>query len=183
MKIWTEEEFLDNSVWYHTTEREFANNIKENGVIASINATTELDFGYGFYLTPSLEWSKKYAEGYRDPVILEYHFTPRALLGGDNNYAFFQELNDTFAEFVFNNRMYYEEYEDNCIHDYLLVGGVMSDGDQPVDFERYRSEKITKEELFRRLCIPKEDWQLVIHSQDLCSKLRVFDTLEVKGGE
>lgn len=183
MKQWSEREFLQQDIWYHATEDFYVKDILKDGVIADINADVELDFGFGFYLTPSFDWAKKYSEGYSAPRILEYHFTPESLLESDSTYKFFGELNTEFAEFVFNNRMYFEKYDSKCVHTYDFVGGVMSDGNQPVDFERFRNGLISKEELFRRICIPKEDWQIVIHSQTMCNKLKKpFAIHDLKGG-
>ena len=185
MRNWTEEDFLKCPIWYHATLKRYQNNILKK-VIADINKDTELDFGYGFYLCPNFEWALKYAKGLAesdgsDACVIEYHFTLENLLCGSTNYRFFGELNTEFADFVFYNRMYFENYPSKCIHDYLLVGGVMSDGQQTIDFDKYRNNKIIKEELYRRLCIPKEDWQVVIHSQELCDQLpKAYAVYDIK---
>ena len=138
---------------------------------------------YGFYLAANLSCAQKYAAGFEDARIIEFHFKPIDILKGSSNYRFFEALDEEFAEFVFSNRMYYLESEDNCYHKYDLVAGVMSDGTQATDFEEYRDGDITKEELFRRLLLPREDWQIAIHSQALCNCLAPSRAFDLKGGE
>ena len=186
MKNWIEEDFMNHNQWYHATPKRYCESVLKH-IIADINKDVELDFGFGFYLCPNFEWAKKYAKGIEESgeeeaCIIEYHFTPKELLDGDKNYRFFNELNTEFADFVFANRMFFEDYPTNCTHNYLLVGGVMSDGEQPVDFEKYRLSLMSKEELYHRICLPKEDWQIVIHSQELCDKLKPYYVYDLKGG-
>lgn len=183
MKQWTEKDFLSNEKWFHATSARFFEKIIKEGIIADINRESELDFGYGFYLASSKEWTEKYAKGFDNARILEFHFKPIDILSGSKNYKFFESLNNDFAEFVFSNRMYFQESEDNCFHRYDLVAGVMSDGTQITDFEEFRNEDISKEELFRRLLLPREDWQLALHSQTLCNLVKPYSAYDLKGGE
>ncbi len=180
---WNEQDFLTNDKWYHATSAKFFRKIVKNGIIADINRNTELDFGYGFYLAASLSWAQKYAKGFDDARIIEFHFRPVDILKGSKNYRYFDTLDEEFAEFVFSNRMYYSESTDNCIHTYDLVAGVMSDGTQATDFEEFRDGEITKQELFRRLLLPREDWQIAIHSQKLCNLLVPVRAFDLKGGD
>ena len=183
MRQWNEQEFLSHDRWYHATSERFFNNIIHNGIIADVNQYSELDFGYGFYLAASSKWAEKYAKGFENERIVEFRFRPVDILGENSNYKFFGELNEDFAEFVFSNRMYYTNYANYCIHSYDLVAGVMSDGTQITDFEEFRDGDITKVELFRRLLMPKEDWQLTLHSQSLCNKIIPSRAYDLKGGE
>lgn len=115
---------------------------------------------------------------------MEFHFSPKKLLNGSKNYRFFGRLNREFAEFVFKNRMFYKEYPSKCVHNYLMVAGVMSDGNQPAAFKRYLDNGGTeaeKEILFSELCRPEEDWQLLIHSQKLCDRLQVAAVYDMEG--
>ena len=181
MKVWSQEEFLNHEIWYHATSGIFFERILTDGVVASVNKDTELDFGYGFYLTPSYRWAKKFAEGFNNPRIIEFHFKPIEILAGSKNFNFFGRLNMKFADFVFHNRMDYEQYPDKCVHNFALVGGVMSDGNQIMDFEEYRSGLIGKDELYQRICTPKEDWQLLIHAQSLCDRIAPFAAYDLEG--
>lgn len=47
----------------------------------------------------------------------------------------------------------------------------------------YELHRITKGELFERLLEPKEDWQLLIHSQELCNQLKLTRIFNVRGEE
>ncbi len=183
MKKWTEQDFMSNGIWYHATSEKFFKKIINEGILANVNRESELDFGYGFYLASNIQWSQKYAEGFEEARILVFNFRPVDILKGNSNYRFFGELDEEFAEFVFGNRMYYSECEDNCFHNYDIVAGVMSDGQQSTDFEEYRNKEISKEELFRRLLMPREDWQIAIHSQALCNMIVPSRAFDLKGGE
>ncbi len=182
MKQWTEKEFLSNTHWYHATSAKFFEKIMEKGVLADVNRNSELDFGWGFYLTANSKWAEKYAMGFENERIIEFCFKPRDLLGDSKNYRFFGKLDKDFAEFVFSNRMYFEKSPNYCVHNYELVGGVMSDGTQVTDFEEFRNREITKDELFRRLLLPREDWQLLLHSQELCNQIKPSRAYDLKGG-
>ena len=134
------------------------------------------------HLTPSISWSMKYAAGFSDPRIIEYHFVPNELIRNGFSFKYFGELNDEFADFVFSNRMFFMDSPLFCFHNYDFVIGVMSDGNQPLDFEKYRQNIITKEELYRRICIPKEDWQISIHSQSICDIIKPSFIRDLSGG-
>ncbi len=183
MEKWTEKDFLSHNRWFHATSARFFDSIIHQGIIANINRDTELDFGYGFYLAANPKWAEKYAKGFEDARIIEFHFRPIDILQGNPNYKFFGALNEEFADFVFSNRMFIATSERECAHDYDLVAGVMSDGSQVVDFEEFRDKEISKSELYRRLLLPREDWQIAIHSQELCNHIFPFRAYDLKGGE
>ncbi len=183
MKMWTKEEFVNHDVWYHATEDVFFSKILSEGIIANINADTPTDFGFGLYLCPSLEWARKYAKAFRHGIIIEFHFSPLELIKNHSElkYQFYGELNNEFADFVFDNRKHYSEHLTKCVHDYCFVGGVMSDGQQISDFREYDNKLIDKQELYRRLLEPKEDWQLLLHSQELCDLIKPYDAFDLGG--
>ena len=183
MRQWKEHEFLSCNRWYHATSKKFFDKIIHDGIKADINRHSELDFGYGFYLAENSDWAEKYAKGFDDGRIIEFHFRPVDILGEDKNYRFFGKLDEEFAEFVFLNRMYFSDNADDCVHSYDLVAGVMSDGTQATDFEEFRDGDISKSELFGRLLLPKEDWQISIHSQLLCDQIIPCRAYDLKGGE
>lgn len=195
MKEWTQFDFFENNIWYHATTARNAEKILENGVIADINKNSQLDFGYGFYLCPNFEWAKNYLYGQlglvdddeliepNDGYILEFDFKPNDFIEG-KRIKFFDALNEEVAKFIFKNRMYYKYHLiTHCVHNYALVGGPMSDGNQLDDFLDYKLHRITKGELFERLLLPKEDWQLLVHSQEICNALKVKKIYNLKGEE
>ena len=183
MVKWKRDEFVENEIWFHATSATHVEKIL-TGVIADINKTSALDFGYGLYLTPSFEWAKKYIAGleYENPKIIEFHFKPLDFINQGASFRFFDTLNDEFADFIFENRINYRNYETMCVHNYAMVGGVMSDGNILKDFYEFKHGKIDKIELYRRICQPREDWQICIHSQDLCDQLHPFLIHDGKGG-
>ena len=192
---WTKDTFYSNTKWYHATSTDFAFSIISKGVLAEINKTKPLDFGYGFYLTPNKEWACKYlteqlhvtendaSVDVNDGYILEFEFVPKNYEQSHKT-KFFDGLNNQFAKFVFRNRMYYKYHIfSKCVHKYDFVAGPMSDGKQLNDFLEYQLHKISKKQLFERLLKPNEDWQLLLHSQELCDKLKLVKVYNTKGDE
>lgn len=195
MKQWTEDEYLSNNIWYHATQANYARAIIKNGIIANINKNKPLDFGYGFYLTENKQWAMKYLKeqlliseddatpDVNDGYILEFHFVPREHCEAFKH-RFFSYLDNEFAQFVFRNRKYYKYHIfTKCAHRYDMIAGPMSDGNQIDDFLDYELGRITKGELYEKLLLPKEDWQLVLHNQKLCDKLILAKVYNLKGDE
>ena len=52
--------YLSNDKWYHGTTLYNAKKIIDNGIIVDYNKGNELDFGYGFYLTPKKEQAESF---------------------------------------------------------------------------------------------------------------------------
>ena len=167
--------------WYHATTRSSFENIVSKGVIADYNKSTELDFGYGFYLTTSEKLAESYISklyswrGNADsdcPVIMEYGFSPLGWFIGDKyNTAIYPEFDDSFAEFVFENRM-------NCtsgrqMHNYDVIYGVMSDSVPTKLLLQFRAGEISREDVIRGLKKGNSMKQISLHSQDLCDIIRL----------
>lgn len=191
----TKEEFYKNRIWYHATTKTSVKAILSKGVLAKININVPLDFGNGFYLCPNFSWCQKYIKSLLDITdddieihsddgyILEFEFCPKEYEKTHRN-IFWEDLDKKFAKFVFKNRMYYKyHFIRHCVHNYDFVGGPMSDGKQIDDFNEYILHRITKGELYERLLIPKEDWQLLLHSQKMCDKVKLKKIYNLKGDE
>lgn len=141
---------LSSNKWYHATTLSNYKNIRINGIIADYNRGTELDFGFGFYLTTT----EKLAENYisRIPtmkeeddkkVIMEYIFKPIDWFESDlYNTAIFDKFDDDFASFVFKNRT--ESKTNIQRHNYDVVYGVMSDSAPTMLLVKYRANEIDK---------------------------------------
>lgn len=194
METWNKQEFLENSIWYHGTSIYGLRSILRNGLSAKFNAKNRLDFGYGVYFTPNEQWTREYVtritradQDFSEDemgVIIVFHFRPIDLGVSYDHIPFFAKLDDTFCDFVFRNRMYTRYHPiTHSVHHYPIVAGVMSDGNQDNDFAEYENHVISKKELYRRLKIPKEDWQLTIHKQALCNKIKPFAAYNLKGDE
>lgn len=193
MNSWEEEDFLKVNTWYHGTTAYGLEHILKVGVDAKYNKKrTPLDFGYGFYLCPTYEWSLNYAKALleltdddldvksNEGYVVEYEFVP--IKYAKDNYKFFSGMDETFAKFVFDNRIKYKYHIlTGCVHSYDFVCGPMSDGNQINDFNDYKLNRISKGELLERLMQPKEDWQLLLHKQYLCDELKIKAIYNLKG--
>lgn len=195
MNQWNEEDFFANKIWYHATTAGAAKSIIHSGIKAGINKSKALDFGYGFYLCPSFDWAKKYINNQllmvdedgiinsRQGYVLQFEVDLRKEKE-DVKKLFFSQRSQNFARFVFRNREYYKFcLLTHCVHNFDVVGGPMSDGNQIIDFERYHLHQISKRELLRRLAEPKEDWQLVLHSQRICDRIKLKAAYDLEGDE
>lgn len=187
-RAWTEEEFFSHTQWFHGTHLEWGQKIIEQGVNAKFNKGSELDFGYGFYLTPNWEWAKEYAkrtinlaskDKTRIPCVLEFELNLKDF--PTKKHLFFRELDVAFADFVFQNRFYSKASEKQ--HQYDYVGGPMSDGKPIEDFYQFRCNKISKQVLYERILRPREDWQLLLRSQEICDSLVLKNVYDSEGGE
>lgn len=173
---------LSNDRWFHATTRADFYNICEKGVIVDHNRGSELDFGYGFYLTTTEKLSESYVsrlyknrESFNSddiPVIMEFNFIPIGyFINSDYVCQLFPNFDEDFARFVFRNRL-------NCRtklqqHEYDLIYGVMSDNAPTKLLLSYRAGELTRDEVILGLQKSNSMKQLSIHNQKLCDSLRL----------
>lgn len=198
--------YLKSTRWYHGTTLEGWKNICKMGVQVKHNIDHELDFGYGFYLTPKCEQAEKFITtilritGTNDPlsqfgdlfpaieenkeskiaVIVEFEFCPLNWVD-DFKYKTLNGYDDEFAEFVFFNRL--ENVDGSKQHSYDFIFGVMSDSNPIIDVARYKREEIGKEEVIQSFKKSTSAKQLSIHNQGICdtivpSKAYIIETRE-----
>lgn len=187
---------LNNNLWYHGTTIVDAKSIIENGVNALYNVDSCLDFGPGFYLTPSLELAENYIS--RVPLylkdgsmvkreswgILKFEFNPFELIfNSDSNYTYrnFPKHNEEFAEFVFRNRVYNQSNENP--HGYDFIWGVMTDAIPDEIIKDYNNDLITYEQAIQALTKSNSMKQLYISNQNICNMLKPIMEKEVKQNE
>lgn len=169
---------LASSTWYHGTTLAGYQSLCEKGVIADFNAGSELDFGYGFYLSPTAASAESYISrlpvqqcGYDPLVIIEYQLDPLAWFKSEEyNTLWLPKFNNTFAEFVLANRM---DPMSPKPHNYDAIYGVMSDSVPTILIRDYRAKLVTREETILKLQKSTSMKQLSIHSQELCDTLRL----------
>ena len=115
-----EEKFFQSNIWYHGTTLSGWKSICQLGIQAQFNIGISVDFGNGFYLSNNLVNTKKYVENitkYTDsedesdltPVIIEFTFSPLEWILQGASYKYFAKYDQEFAEFVFENRVNYNE--------------------------------------------------------------------------
>ena len=175
------ERILFSDSWYHATTKSNFENILAQGVVADHNRYSELDFGYGFYLTTSGELAESYISRLFSkqgpvlldpPVIMEYEMNPLEWFQSDRfKCAVFPAFDDDFAEFVFLNRR-------NCdagiqIHDYDVIYGVMSDSAPTKLLLEYRAGEISSEVVIEGLKKSNRMKQISLHSQALCDIIKL----------
>lgn len=178
--------------WYHGTTMKHLKSIKEDGVNAKENIGLELDFGYGFYLTPNKEQAEKYIkdrvkgtfhnqfglpeiQNDNTPIVIEFEFRPYDLYEKkEMKFGFLPKFDDRFAEFVFHNRYYNVNAEAH--HEFDIIYGVMSDSIPPILIQKYKSGEMEKEEVLEKLKTSNSAKQISIHSQEVCDILKVSNT-------
>lgn len=189
---------LQANKWYHGTTMSDAENIKKNGVIVNKNLGIELDFGYGFYLTPNKKQAEKYIKdkvtaGYNNdlglislnkdntPVVLEFEFpySPFNFFEKEKTeFGFLPHYDDRFAEFIFHNRYY--NVNGDAHHNYDMIYGVMSDSIPVILLQQYRNGEVDKEYVIENLKKSTSAKQLSIHNQSICDKLILKETYIVE---
>lgn len=184
---------LSATRWYHATTKTNFESIMDKGVVADYNRFGELDFGYGFYLTPTEKLAESYISKLLSwvgmdendpPVIMEYEMCPLDWFTGETyKTAFFPAFDDSFAEFCFQNRV-------NCntgeqIHDYDVIYGVMSDSVPTKLLLQYRAGEISREAVLEGLKKGNSMKQISLHNQHLCDiiKLRKAYLYNIETGE
>lgn len=177
---------LNQDLWYHGTTIESAENIAANGVIANYNIGDQLDFGPGFYLTDTYERAVSFIS--RSPVltldgniqprkewaIITFEFNPFDLLflrKTQYNFCNFAKHNDEFVSFVFKNRLY--SADEDKLHPYDIIWGVMSDNNPFQIIEEYQKNLIDYENAINKLKKTNSMRQLYIGNQDICDMLKI----------
>lgn len=195
------EDYLSIDKWYHGTTLVHAKNIKQNGIDIKHNIGHELDFGYGFYLTPYKEQAERYIvstlaaskvddlglplvvnpENYQ-PVVMEFDFTPIEFYDKEEyNFRVLNKYNEEFADFIFHNRVYNTEGESHHEHDFIF--GVMSDSLPILLIQQYKSGEKSKEEVLAELQKATSVKQISIHNQEVCDILNIQTIYDISTGE
>lgn len=184
---------LSSTQWFHATTKSNFVNIVDKGVVFDYNRCSELDFGYGFYLTTTAKLAESYISkllswaGNDDndpPVIMEFEMNPLDwFVSGEYNVAIFPAFDDTFAEFVFNNRM--NSSTGKQLHDYDVIYGVMSDSVPTKLLLQYRAGEISREDVIEGLKKGNSMKQISLHNQHLCDiiKLKRVYQYNIETGE
>lgn len=170
---------LKNDTWFHATTLEHYQNIHKNGVCASYNKGGQLDFGYGFYLSPKLKDAEQYIQRlYKDTpradiVIIEFNICPyNIFVSNQYRCTIFQEYDMRFANFVFENRTRVNDH----VHDYDMIYGVMSDSVPTSLILQYQAGDIEKGIVLDGLMKSTSAKQLFIRNQEICNTLTNIHT-------
>lgn len=189
MKENTYIKYMEQSTWFHGTTFSGWKNLCKEKVRVDYNKGTELDFGYGFYLTPKYKQAENYIRRMipylsglniedQMPIVIEFELNLSKL---DKKYSHskFLKYNEEFAEFVLKNRM----NPDNINHSFDYVIGVMSDSNPEGLLADYRANIITREELIIGLQKGTSMEQLSLHNQGICDILKVKKAILVEEGK
>lgn len=200
--------YLSSDRWYHGTTLDGFKKICDMGVQADYNKGTELDFGYGFYLTPQRDRAESFIKNVlaydnsevgesitesfgfpikanqdkKIPVVIEFEFIPLEWFEADNyKYKILNAYDDEFAEFVFNNRI--NNTGEINQHEFDLIFGVMSDSLPTILIQKYKNKELTKENVIEGLKKSTAVKQLSIHNQKICDIIRISKAYYVESGE
>ncbi len=197
--------YLKQDKWYHGTSLAGWKEICDKSVLVEHNRGTELDFGYGFYLTPKQEQAEKFITNiikYRTQdemknipfidsskdatddeiaVVIEFIFEPIIYFEDQSyNFGVYNAYNDEFAEFVFKNSL---EPLSEDHQNYDMIFGVMSDSNPIVAINRYKNKGIGKNEVLEEFKKSTSFKQLSIHNQKICDILVVNKAYIIENGE
>ena len=186
--------YLRKTKWYHATTLKSFNNICRYGIKADINKEKELDFGAGFYLSSNRIWSVQYAEDFinninctksgleedeAEMVIIEFEFKPISFIKSGFKCLAWGSQNRKYAEFVYRCRMYPNSIK--SFYDEDIVVGPMTDGNQIEAVQQYKNKQISKEQLLKIFMENTGDWQLLLHSQEICDMIKPIRATTLKG--
>lgn len=179
---------LSSKSWFHATTIDNCKNIINRGILVDYNKGNELDFGFGFYLSPNIEMAERYLcrlygqIGFEKTnlVTIEYDFCPyNFFINNKYNTAVFPKFDDAFAEFVLDNRL---KCKNDMQHNYDIIYGVMSDSVPTQLLLKYKADEISKADVIEGLKKSNSMKQLSIHNQEICndislSKLYLFNAV------
>lgn len=177
--------YLKQKSWFHgTTLSEWAR-IRKYKVRCDFNEGSELDFGYGFYLTPTFKQAASYInrtlpyrDDYDEPIVIEFELCLNDIIN-DYKHTVFLHFDEEFAKFVIQCRSHPMEKT----HDYDFILGVMTDSNPKQLFNDYRHHNISFDEVLNGLMKWNSMEQLSLHNQDLCDILRVKKVTKINTGE
>lgn len=185
-----EETFFKQAKWYHGTTLAEWKAICKTQIKADYNIGSSLDYGNGFYLSPSEKDTQKYAmdtvkyngSNLPDdniPVVIEFEYVPFYDIN-EGNYKYFASYDDEFANFVFECR---EKYMNKKTHIFSITGGVMTDAVPTKLMQQYFAQIISKEDVIEAFKKSTSKKQLCLHEQELCDKLVPSRAYIVNGKE
>lgn len=186
-----EEKFFKQDIWYHGTTLAEWKSICKSKILADFNIGYSLDYGNGFYLSPSEKDTQKYAldtvkyngSSLPDdnvPVVLAIKYIPLEAILIGTPHKYFAKYDDEFAEFVFQCRA---NYLSKKTHPYDITGGVMTDTVPTAIMQKYFAHQLTKEEVLEEFKKNTSKKQLCLHTQELCDKLKLVYAYIVEGKE
>lgn len=167
---------------YHGTMDRYAQDICDNGIKLS-KSKKYLDFGRGFYTTPSLEFARLTANlraeknngfnrnQHARPAIVTLELNETLLT--EVSYLRFEDCDVNWARFVVNNRLgrtYIEQYGEtfhNIDKRYDIVSGGVADGRVARLDDLAETERIDITEELVRSILPRDEWgeQISIHTR------------------
>jgi hypothetical protein len=189
------EKYLKINKWYHATTLSGWKEICKYKIQVSYNIGNELDFGYGFYLTPKVDQAEKFikrmievpeenllseidllypTESNPDDkiaVIVEFNIVPYDWYIDESlEHKILSKYDDEFAEFVFFNRT--ENADGLNQHNFDFMFGVMSDSNPNKEIKRFRNGIIGKDDVIESFKMSTSSKQLSIHNQKLCDIIK-----------
>lgn len=186
-----EEHFFKQELWYHGTTLYEWKSLCENGIIATYNIGTSLDFGCGFYLSPKESDTVQYALNVakychdnclicKTPIVLAFSFVPYEHIINGATYKYFAKYDDEFAEYVFNCRINCYDIPNDGTE---IVAGVMTDGVPTAIMEEFKNGTKTKELVLEEFKKSTSKKQLCLRNQEICDKLQLVRAYVVGGKE
>lgn len=176
-------------ILYHGTSIAAWENINKHGILADLNKETELDFGFGFYVSrkEDIGYAKAHAKKvakdafgrtnlYRNAVVVKMELDETLI---DSKLEFQNKDND-FIDFIFNTRMNYKN--ENLQFDVIV--GPMADGAVDYAMSIYRKFpcRLVKCLVKLNYMLPFNNHrQMVIKNQALCNSIQVKEVKNLRG--
>lgn len=186
-----EEKFFRQSLWYHGTTLAEWKSICKFKILADYNIGYSLDYGNGFYLSPSEPDTQKYAldtikyngSNIPDdniPIVIVFRYIPFEDICNGASYKYFSKYDDEFASFVFECR---KNYLHAKTHLNDITGGVMTDTIPTVIMQQFFVNQMTQKQVLEAFKKSTSKKQLCLHTQELCDRLKPIRAYIVGGKE
>ena len=177
--------YLKQTDWWHGTTLSAWKNIQSIGIKADYNEGTELDFGYGFYITPKQKQAEYYIKrvlknNQNDiSVLLHCQLCLKDIINQGYSGIIMPHHNAQWADFVFNCRL-------NPLinyHSYDFVLGATADYSPVKMMAEYRVGLLTKTQVISNFINHAASTdQLVIHNQEICDKIDIIEVIDANTG-
>ena len=181
--------FYKKKKWYHATSLNKFYKIMDEGILFNVNEGKPLDFGSGFYLSPSKKWARGYAENFFEivdddsddssAVIIEFRFMPINLIKEGMTHHFFKAQDLDYARFTVQNWLNPGKY--NMKKD--IIAGPMTDGNQLEMLALHDKGIVSEADLISVFIEETGENQLLLHTQRACDAIRPYRATTLKGDD
>ena len=169
---------------YHGTLMEYAEDIRDNGILIKINIQNELDFGYGFYLgddvyATKIAKDKQKAQKSSEAVLMEYDVDYNGIRNRFSDIIQHDSKTKAYLDDVFECRYHQgEEFFNNSFIKAPIADGFVNG---MMKWYKKKETSLRKKIVYFMYWIPTKHEQFVVKNPEVCKYLTLLRILNTKG--